>query len=198
VDVVLSDRKRLPVLGAVALNEEADIAILKAASPIRVEPLELAEDGLPAVGGKVYAIGTPAPKGPPLGFLANTLSDGLVSGHRERGGMKVIQTTAAISDGSSGGPLLAADGRVVGVTTWSITGGENLNFAVPASYIAMLLLWGDAEADLTRFPLVQRPLADRRPPAPARPPPAVPSQWEDEWSLEDLQNATQAGPGGPG
>src|SRR5262245_4380611 len=83
--VILSDRTRLPVLGAVALDKGADLAIIKVAGKVPTRPLELAEDGLPPVGAKVYAIGTP------LGFLANTLSDGLVSGHREDGRITHIQ-----------------------------------------------------------------------------------------------------------
>src|SRR5581483_9845488 len=107
------------------------------------------------VGAKVYAIGNP------LGQFANTLSDGLVSGHRERGTVPhfpnlptMIQTTAPISHGSSGGPLVGADGRVVGVTTltWEDDGGRNVNFAVPAAHVARLLRQCEAGGPLTRLP----------------------------------------------
>ncbi|HAI94124.1 MAG TPA: hypothetical protein DCM36_05220 [Xanthomonadaceae bacterium] len=81
------------------------------------------------VGDKVYAIG--APQG-----LELTLSDGLVSGLRDYKGAQVIQTTAPISKGSSGGGLFDAQGRLVGITTMYLDGGQNLNFAMPAELIA--------------------------------------------------------------
>ncbi len=150
--VVLADKTNLAVLGVAALDEEADIAIIKVSGQIRAQPLELAVNDLPPVGAKVYAIGNP------LG-LANTLSDGLISGHRETRRVGVIQTTAPISPGSSGGPLLGADGKVAGVTTFKFDDGENLNFAVPASHVARLLLRAEGEGKLTRFPLAREPNA---------------------------------------
>src|SRR5262249_35620743 len=80
--VVLAETTPLLVDGVAAMDPVADLAILKVAGtgPIRIRPLELQTDGLPPVGSKVYAIGSPLK-------LANTLSDGLVSGHRELRGM---------------------------------------------------------------------------------------------------------------
>jgi tetratricopeptide (TPR) repeat protein len=74
--------------------------------------------------------------------LTNTLSEGLVSGVRgaeETGEVSLIQTTAAISHGSSGGALMTADGTVVGVTKGAIEDGQNLNFAVPAELVRKLI-----------------------------------------------------------
>ncbi|MFN0161078.1 MAG: trypsin-like peptidase domain-containing protein [Burkholderiales bacterium] len=82
-------------------------------------------------GQKVYAIG--APQG-----LELSLSDGLVSSLREVPGGTVIQTTAPISPGSSGGGLFDASGRLVGVMTFQHRFGQNLNFAVPADWIAQM------------------------------------------------------------
>ena len=82
-------------------------------------------------GQKVYAIG--APQG-----LELTISDGIVSGMRELPQGRVIQTTAPISPGSSGGPLFDAYGRLVGIMTFQHRTGQNLNFAVPADWIANL------------------------------------------------------------
>ena len=78
------------------------------------------------VGATVYAIGSPQ-------GLRDTLSTGIVSaGRREvRPGVWFIQTTAAISGGSSGGPLLDTLGNAVGVIVASRTEGQSLNFAVP-------------------------------------------------------------------
>ena len=80
------------------------------------------------VGAKVYAIG--APKG-----LELTLSDGLVSSLRELDGGQYIQTTAAISPGSSGGGLYDDNGALVGLTTFYYSEGQNLNFAVPIDWV---------------------------------------------------------------
>jgi tetratricopeptide (TPR) repeat protein len=82
------------------------------------------------IGEAVYAIGWP--KG-----LELTLSSGLVS--QLRGGdSPMIQTTAAISPGSSGGGLFDAKGKLVGITTFKVDGGESLNFAKPADWIGTL------------------------------------------------------------
>lgn len=86
----------------------------------------------PEVGEPVVAIGNP--KG-----LEGTLSTGVVSGIRRDGDTSYVQITAPISPGSSGGPLIASDGTVLGVATASLSGGQNLNFAVPAAYIQALV-----------------------------------------------------------
>lgn len=80
------------------------------------------------VGQTVYAIG--APQG-----LDRTLSQGLVSSLRETPEGAVIQTSAAISPGSSGGGLFDVEGRLVGITTFQTKSGQNLNFAVPVDWL---------------------------------------------------------------
>lgn len=76
------------------------------------------------VGQKVYAIGSPE-------GLKNTLSEGLISGKRIVDGESVIQTTASITYGSSGGGLFSETGELVGITSSGLEGGANLNFAIP-------------------------------------------------------------------
>ncbi len=79
----------------------------------------------------VYAIGSP--KG-----LQNTISQGIISNPRRVvSGGTYIQTTAAISGGSSGGVLLNSFGEVIGITSATLTEGQNLNFARPISYLAL-------------------------------------------------------------
>jgi Flp pilus assembly protein TadD len=119
------------------------------------------------VGTTVYAIGHP------LG-LRNVLSEGLVSGLGDPGrGQHFIQTTAAISPGSSGGPLMTADGVVVGVTTATVRDAQNLNFAMPASRIRALLAQPRATPPLA----LSRALAERL--ATARPAPGMPDRALD-------------------
>lgn len=68
--------------------------------------------------------------------LSYTVSTGVISAIRlGKNGTKVIQTTAPASPGSSGGSLLSRDGHVIGVLTFQFSEGQNLNFAVPSSYI---------------------------------------------------------------
>ncbi len=83
------------------------------------------------VGERVYAIG--APEG-----LDLTLSEGLISGLRRQASTEVIQTTAPISRGSSGGGLFDPEGRLIGITTYFIEAGQNLNFALPARLVSKL------------------------------------------------------------
>ncbi|WP_176717350.1 trypsin-like peptidase domain-containing protein [Vulcanibacillus modesticaldus] len=78
----------------------------------------------PKLGSNVVAIGSP------LG-LFNTVSEGIVSGFRDIGGSKYIQTSAPISPGSSGGALINMYGEVIGVVTAKIVDGENINLAIP-------------------------------------------------------------------
>ena len=68
--------------------------------------------------------------GNPLG-LELTVSDGLISAVRGiPGKLQLIQISAPISPGSSGGPLINLQGSVIGVTSASLSEGQNLNFAV--------------------------------------------------------------------
>jgi S1-C subfamily serine protease len=130
--VEFDDGTRLPVVRVAAVDRDSDIAIVIV--DCRDRPfLTLANDGLPPVGTHVYAFGNP------LG-LTKTITQGLVTGHDNKTESSVrILTDAAISSGSSGGPLVLEDGRVVGVTTASFVRGQNLNIVVPARLIGRLL-----------------------------------------------------------
>jgi len=87
---------------------------------------------VPKVGDRVVAIGAP------LG-LESTVSEGIVSALRDAGAMHIIQTTASISPGSSGGPLLNEYGKVIGLTTSTVRDGQSLNFVVSARHVSELL-----------------------------------------------------------
>ena len=75
------------------------------------------------VGEPVYAIGSPR------GFT-NSLSAGLLSQLRTEGSRRMLQTTAQISAGSSGGGLFDRFGNLIGITTLKIEDSEGLNFAI--------------------------------------------------------------------
>ena len=78
------------------------------------------------VGERVYTIGAPS-------GLEQTLGEGLVSGLRRVDGTRIVQTTAPISPGSSGGGLFDSVGRLVGITTFLLKETQALNFAIVAS-----------------------------------------------------------------
>lgn len=80
------------------------------------------------IGQKVYAIGSPQ-------GLDLTLSDGMVSSLRESEEGTYIQTSAPISPGSSGGGLFNEQGVLIGIVTFQMRTGQNLNFALPADWI---------------------------------------------------------------
>lgn len=110
----------------VKYHDMHDLAILKVD---RIShPLPVKMDGQLVRGQKIVAIGSP------LG-LFNSVSDGIVSGFRDIRQMSMIQFTAAISNGSSGGALLDMHGRLVGLITAGFDDGQNLNLAVPANLI---------------------------------------------------------------
>ena len=102
-----SDGSTLFVEGVVAVDKVQDLALLRVKAS-GVGCLELGPDERPPVGTRVFAIGHPR------GVKHSTLSEGLVSsiGEALGGDVASIQTTAPVSRGSSGGPLVTADGKV--------------------------------------------------------------------------------------
>lgn len=123
-----------PVSGVLASDPDGDLAIIKV-SGNNLPFLNLAVANKLSVGDHVVAIGSP------LG-LEETVSDGVVSAFRvEAQDKRRIHTTAPVSPGNSGGPLLDMRGVVVGVITrrGGSQEGENLNFAIPSDEVESLL-----------------------------------------------------------
>src|SRR5262249_38199584 len=113
-------------------DEAKDIAILRIEAA-DVPVLKLGNSNQVKVGEEVLLIG--APRG-----LDQRVSNGIISGIRVLDdGTKVIQTTAPASPGSSGGPLLDRLGSVIGILTFSVVAGQNLNFAIPVNYARGML-----------------------------------------------------------
>lgn len=117
----------------VGIDEAKDLVLLKLTGA-NGKPLVLADVSKIEVGQEVFALGNP--KG-----LEGTISPGIISGStlRQVSNEDLIQITAPISPGSSGGPVVNRRGEVLGVAVLSIKGGQNLNFAIPSSYLAILL-----------------------------------------------------------
>lgn len=110
-------------------HDLCDLAILqidKTAKPLK---LYSGQEKLQR-GQKVVAIGSP------LG-LFNSVSDGIISGFREINDTEMIQFTAPISHGSSGGAVLNMYGELIGISTAGIDGGQNINLAIPYDQIKL-------------------------------------------------------------
>jgi len=116
----------------VNLDPAKDIAVIQIhiSSPVY---FAMGDSNAVIVGQRVLTIGNPQ-------GLESTVSDGLISSIRlDNFGMKIFQISVPLSNGSSGGPLIDLKGDVMGITTASMSGGENLNFAVPINYVRILL-----------------------------------------------------------
>jgi trypsin-like peptidase len=131
------------VADVVDFDPEKDFAILKAAA-FDLPVVDLGNSNQVEILEEVIAIGHP------LG-LEYTSSTGVISQRRSRDGFSMLQTTAAISPGNSGGPLVNLKGQVIGIVTEQMKQGQNLNFALPINYVRASLESGTQ----TRFTLAQ-------------------------------------------
>lgn len=122
----------------VATEPDADLALLKVANVTSLRAAELGDANDLRVGQDVYAIGNA------LGQYPNSVTKGIVSGLGRpitavssglRGNLQefedLIQTDAAINSGNSGGPLVNADGKVIGINTAVAGQAQNIGFSVP-------------------------------------------------------------------
>jgi len=115
----------------VRATEEPDLAILELTGSPALSPIEFAAEQ-PEVGQSVYAIG--APRG-----LSLTLSEGIVSAVRTIRGTEHLQVTTSIASGSSGGPIVDGQGRLVGIASFLVEGEGELNFAITAPHVETAL-----------------------------------------------------------
>lgn len=124
--------KVYPVNGALAVDEEGDLALLDIDMPLdRARGSELASE-LPDEGEPIFVIGNPLK-------LEGSVSDGIVSAVREvPNSYRIIQITAPISHGNSGSPVFNLRGQVLGVVTVKVTNGQNINLAIAAARVGQL------------------------------------------------------------
>ncbi|MGJ7512083.1 trypsin-like peptidase domain-containing protein [Variovorax sp. GT1P44] len=113
-------------------DSEHDLCLLRVAK-LQAPAVLLAPEPSLRPGMRVYAVGAPR-------RLEQTISDGLLSGLRraQDGSLTMVQTSAPISPGSSGGGLFDAHGRLIGITTSGLKESQNLNFAVPSRWVDAL------------------------------------------------------------
>jgi len=128
---LVGQKAKHDIEGVTAVDAVRDLVVLKI-SVSRLQALPLGNSGAVQVGESVYAVGNPQ-------GLEGTFSQGIVSSIRDVGTDKLLQITAPISPGSSGGPVLNGKGEVIGVSVATFRGGQNLNFAIPSIYLKELL-----------------------------------------------------------
>ena len=139
IQVILNDER---VLDAVLIGTDkiSDLAVLKV-DEYDLTPAVLGDSSVLRVGDAVVAIGDP------LGIsLRGTMTNGIISGINrditmDGRTMTLIQTTAALNEGNSGGPLINCYGQVIGINTMKIgdymssAGVEGLGFAIPSTTV---------------------------------------------------------------
>ena len=117
-----------PIEHVTAVDKKYNLAILQVAAP-GIEPLPIGDSKSIKVGDQIYVVGNP------LGVIEGTFSEGTISAIRDVDGVKLFQITAPISEGNSGGPVLNAQGEVIGVSHGIVPAGKNLNFAIPSIHL---------------------------------------------------------------
>lgn len=131
IQLEASDGKQIPA-EVVYVSRAEDFAVLKTKTLSRLPSIPLCYATYPLAGQEVVALGSPR-------GLANTITRGIVSAVRRSEsdlktvspeGSTIIQTDAAVNPGNSGGPLVNAQGEVIGVVTFKKTASEGLNFAI--------------------------------------------------------------------
>ena len=124
--------RRYPINLVLAANPKLDLIKVSAALPAGPPAYLSISPTRPRLGERVIVLSSP------LG-LDETVSDGMVSGIRRLPGLgELVQISAPISPGSSGGPVLNVKGEVLGVALGFLNRGQNLNFAIPGNLILTL------------------------------------------------------------
>jgi serine protease Do len=130
------DKKKEYIAKVIGTDPQTDVAVLKI-NATGLPAITIADSDQLEVGDTVLAIGNPF-------GIGQTVTMGIVSGlgrhgygiNGANGYENFIQTDAAINHGNSGGPLVDAEGRLVGINTWiasSSGGSEGVGFAVPSN-----------------------------------------------------------------
>ncbi len=143
IKVKLHDGTTYAVTQVAGVDPGRDLALLRIKPKAALKTLRLGDSDQMSAGDQVIAIGNP------LGVFDYSVSSGLVSQVRAvcgasdakcpPGGLTLLQISAPISQGSSGGPLFNQFGEVVGVTTLIVAQGQSINFAVPGNYLKPLV-----------------------------------------------------------
>jgi S1-C subfamily serine protease len=133
----------------------ADLAVLSANAPKEeYYPLEIVNSSNLKVGDLVIAIGSPFGLTGSMSFgvvsaLGRTITEETTGGYPIA---NVIQTTAPLNPGNSGGPLLNYNGQVVGITTAIVSGSQGISFAIPSNTILREIKFLVTEGSYNKHP----------------------------------------------
>jgi hypothetical protein len=132
ITITLADHREFEVVEIWNGDRQRDLVVMRIEAQ-KLPVLSLGDSSAIHPGDTVVAIGHP------LG-LEDTVSNGLVSAIRKvDDDLTVLQISAPIAPGSSGGPIFNDKGEVIGVATAIMLGGQNINFGVPITYLKELL-----------------------------------------------------------
>ena len=123
-------------------DDRMDLALIRMDHPSSIQPAQLAEVDSISPGQWVVALGSPY-------NLTNTVTHGIVSAVRKGNGIDFIQTDAVACPGSSGGPLVNLDGKVIGINTLAFPSG--FTFAVSVSEVQTFLIIANKEGKAKTF-----------------------------------------------
>ncbi len=132
--VELASGEKFDSFSVLAFDARKDIAIIKIPG-FDLPTVPLGNSNEVQVGEPVLVVGSP------LG-LQGSVTTGVISSIRDDpfgGGLRVLQTDAASNPGNSGGPLVNRQSEVIGIITFKIRAGENINFAIPINYLRGLM-----------------------------------------------------------
>lgn len=145
ISVVTNDGNSYDNVEIITTDPLSDIAILKISNAKGLKAAELGDSKVLNIGQQVIAIGNA------LGEYDGTVTSGIISGvgrtvnaSSDDGATKetltdMIQTDAAINSGNSGGPLVNAQGQVIGVNTAVASEAQGIGFAIPISSVKGIL-----------------------------------------------------------
>jgi hypothetical protein len=137
----------------VDVDDTKDIAIIKIKG-FKLPTVTLGDSDKSETGDNVVAISSPE-------GLVNSLTTGVISGVRRLDTHRVFQITAPISRGSSGGALFNSNGEVIGVVTYLLKSGQNINFAVPINY-ARGMIGDQVTSSLAKLQPPAKPQAENK------------------------------------
>src|SRR6202022_3530439 len=125
----------------VGRDSATDLALLKIDAKQRLTPIPLGDSDKARVGDWVMAIGDPLnfDKTVTVGVVSAKDRSGLTADTATRSFESFIQTDAAINFGNSGGPLINANGEVIGINTAMFRPAQNIGFAVPVNTLKTVL-----------------------------------------------------------
>ena len=132
--VVLPNGAHLEVDGVLAADRRHDVALLRVSAPRDLQTVMLGDSDAMRRGDRVYVLGSPQ-------GLELTATDGIVSApvRQSPSGRASLQITAPIFGGSSGGPVLSAQGEAIGIARSFHRDAQSLTFATPINVVKSLL-----------------------------------------------------------